>query len=138
MTGRNSHARTDGTPVPGVGTTFPVGTAVCCRREMSSIEVTSPLAAPNATLTLHTCSSCGRHVWERDGQVVDRDSIVDAVKERVAEGKPRRAPRTPGLSVERGTPRPRAVRKPTPPTTGPPPPPADVQERLKGFTVHGT
>ncbi|MCW2500505.1 MAG: hypothetical protein JWN87_2181, partial [Frankiales bacterium] len=36
--------------------------AVCCRRPMSTIAVTAPLTDGVATLALHTCSACGRHV----------------------------------------------------------------------------
>lgn len=52
------------------------GSATCCRRPMSSIEVT----ARGTTLVLHTCSSCGRHLWERDGQRADRAELLDGVK----------------------------------------------------------
>lgn len=51
-------------------------TASCCRREMSSIEVT----ARGTTLVLHSCASCGRHLWERDGQLADRAELLDGVK----------------------------------------------------------
>ena len=50
--------------------------ATCCRRDMSSIEVT----ARGATLVLHSCASCGRHLWERDGQLADRAELLDGVK----------------------------------------------------------
>ena len=52
------------------------GSAVCCHREMSSIEVT----ARGTTLVLHTCASCGRHLWERDGQRADRAELLAGVK----------------------------------------------------------
>ncbi len=50
--------------------------ASCCRREMSSIEVT----ARGTTLVLHSCASCGRHLWERDGQLADRAELLEGVK----------------------------------------------------------
>ena len=50
--------------------------ASCCRREMASIEVT----ARGTTLVLHTCASCGRHLWERDGQLADRAELLEGVK----------------------------------------------------------
>ena len=50
--------------------------ATCCRRDMSSIEVT----ARGTTLVLHTCASCGRHLWERDGQLADRAELLEGVK----------------------------------------------------------
>ena len=52
------------------------GSATCCRRAMSSIEVT----ARGTTLVLHTCASCGRHLWERDGQRADRAELLEGVK----------------------------------------------------------
>ena len=52
------------------------GNAACCRRPMSSIEVT----ARGTTLVLHTCASCGRHLWERDGQLADRADLLAGVK----------------------------------------------------------
>ena len=43
---------------------------------MSGIEVT----ARGATLVLHSCTSCGNHVWERDGQLADRAELLDGVR----------------------------------------------------------
>ena len=60
---------------------------------MSSIQVTSPLDTAAATLALHTCSACGRHVWERDGETLDRAALLDVVKDRIAEGPAPRVPR---------------------------------------------
>ncbi len=95
--------------------------AVCCGRPMSTIEVTSPLAAPGATLALHTCSSCGLHIWEREGQVLDHDAVLGIVRDRIAEGP---APRVPT---------PRKVRPSRARVAG-----VDVRERLSEFTIHGT
>lgn len=61
-------------PAPGPAVT-PTG-ATCCRRPMSSIEVT----ARGTSLVLHSCTACGRHLWERDGQVADRAELLDGVK----------------------------------------------------------
>lgn len=92
---------------------------LCCSRPMSTIEVTSPLAAPGATLALHTCSSCGLHVWEREGQVLDKDAVLGVVKDRIAEGP---APRVPA---------PRKVRPSRAKVSE-----AELRERLSEFTVH--
>jgi hypothetical protein len=67
--------------------------ATCCRRPMTSIEVTSPLAEGATTLALQTCSACGRHVWHRDGVVLDREAVLEIVRERIAEGPTPRVPR---------------------------------------------
>ena len=48
----------------------------CCRRPMSSIEVTTR----GATLVLHSCTACGRHVWQKDGETADRAELLDGVK----------------------------------------------------------
>ena len=48
----------------------------CCTRPMSSIEVTTR----GTTLVLHSCTACGRHVWEKDGQLADRAELLDGVK----------------------------------------------------------
>ena len=47
----------------------------CCRRPMSSIEVTTR----GASLVLHSCTACGRHIWEKDGVVADRADLLDGV-----------------------------------------------------------
>lgn len=51
-------------------------TRTCCRRAMSSIEVTTR----GVTLVLHSCTACGRHLWEKDGQTADRAELLDGVK----------------------------------------------------------
>lgn len=51
-------------------------TRACCRRPMSTIEVTTR----GVTLMLHSCTACGRHVWEKDGQTADRAELLDGVK----------------------------------------------------------
>ena len=58
--------------------TSPTTTAArdCCRRPMSSIEVTTR----GVTLMLRSCTACGRHEWEKDGQVADRAELLDGVK----------------------------------------------------------
>jgi hypothetical protein len=53
-----------------------VATRVCCRRSMSTIEVTTR----GSSLTLHSCTACGRHLWEKDGQTADRAELLDGVK----------------------------------------------------------
>lgn len=64
----------------------------CCRKPMSSIEVTSSRATGSSTLALWTCSACGRHIWQRDGVELDRSAVLDVVRDRIAEGP---IPRTP-------------------------------------------
>jgi len=59
---------------------------------MTSIQVSSSLARPGSTLALHSCAGCGRHTWERDGVELDRDAVLGVVRERIAEGPPKRVP----------------------------------------------
>lgn len=86
---------------------------------MTVIEVTSPQASDAARLALQTCASCGRHVWVRDGEVLDRATVLGAVRDRIAEAPTARVPR------------PRAPRAAKAPSR------VDLVERLAAFTVHG-
>ena len=61
---------------PSSSTASTVTAQTCCRRAMSSIEVT----ARGVTLVLHSCTACGRHAWERDGQIADRAELLEGVK----------------------------------------------------------
>ena len=49
---------------------------LCCRKPLSTIAVTTR----GSSLTLRSCTSCGRHVWEKDGVVADRADLLDGVK----------------------------------------------------------
>ena len=70
MTSPSSTTTATASPsTPGAGQT-------CCRRPMSGIEVT----ARGVTLVLHSCTACGRHVWERDGQLADRAELLEGVR----------------------------------------------------------
>lgn len=51
-------------------------TTLCCYRAMSAIELTTR----GVTLVLHSCTSCGRHIWERDGVQADRVELLQGVK----------------------------------------------------------
>lgn len=61
---------------PSSPSTAATSTRTCCRRPMSTIEVTTR----GSTLTLHSCTACGRHLWEKDGQTADRAELLDGVK----------------------------------------------------------
>jgi len=43
---------------------------------MSAIELTTR----GVTLVLHSCTSCGRHIWERNGVQADRVELLQGVK----------------------------------------------------------
>ena len=97
---------------------------------MTTIEVTRRLDDA-CTLTLHTCSSCGRHVWERDGLVLERAEILGVVQERVAEGSAARAASPRKVRASRAR-----VKLEAEPVV-PPPPPAVPPARLAEFVIHG-
>jgi len=48
---------------------------LCCRKPMSTIAVTTR----GATLTLLSCTSCGQHLWQKDGVTADRADLLDGV-----------------------------------------------------------
>ncbi|MCU1692050.1 MAG: hypothetical protein JWM64_1141 [Frankiales bacterium] len=54
---------------------------VCCGRPMSTISVTDAVTE----LSLVSCSSCSRHAWLKDGELLDREGMLAAVRERLAE-----------------------------------------------------
>lgn len=59
---------------------------------MSSIEVTTR----GVTLVLHSCTACGRHTWEKDGQTADRGELLNGVRTFLEQPRlptPRRSPR---------------------------------------------
>ncbi len=97
---------------------------------MTTIQVTQPQSEGSATLTLHTCSACGSHVWEREGERLDRGSLLGVVRERLAEGP---APRVPAPRAARPT---RVVLPDAAPSA--PKPSAEVEERLARFVPHGS
>jgi hypothetical protein len=68
----NTSPSSSGSTVDGPATSV----LSCCRRPMSSIEVTTRGSA----LTLHSCTSCGQHLWEKDGQTADRAELLNGVK----------------------------------------------------------
>jgi hypothetical protein len=104
---------------------------------MSLISVTDA----ESSLALMSCSACARHAWMRDGVLLDREQMLAAMKQRIAEaprpqgGRPRRNPEAPAR-------RPRAPRAAAPVED-----PAaaerlrrvqEMQAMLRGFEVHGS
>lgn len=66
----------DSPPMTSAASTTATSTRTCCRRPMSSIEVTTR----GVTLVLNSCTTCGRHLWEKDGETADRAELLDGVK----------------------------------------------------------
>ncbi len=58
---------------------------------MSTISVTDA----TSELSLVSCAACSRHAWLRDGELLDREAMLAAVRDRLAEaprpkgGRPR-------------------------------------------------
>ena len=81
---------------------------------MTSIAVEQGSTA----VVLHSCPSCGQHVWESEGQEVDRPALLDALRvERAA--KPQRRPAAPRVQADTSK-------------------RAELQRMLAEFKVHGT
>lgn len=113
-------------PAPATTTAVPT----CCSRPMSTISVTDAVTE----LSLLSCSSCSRHAWLKDGVLLDREGMLAAVKERLAE-----APRPKGG-------RPKGSGKKPARTAAPVPAPRaaadaerarDMKAMLSGFRVLG-
>jgi len=116
--------------LPATALPVPATSAQCCGRTMSTISVTQTATATASSLTLLSCSSCSRHAWLQDGELLDRERMLAAVKARLAEaprprgGRPRGSGRKPApvaAPVEND-----AVRRAR-----------EVRALLQGFTVHG-
>lgn len=98
---------------------------------MSTIVVTH---TDDSQLTLHTCGPCGSHVWEREGVALDRDAVLGVVRERIADGVPRKvpAPRTRRLTMPlRVEVEPQALEPSAESRT------QEMRALLAGFTVQG-
>ena len=63
-------------PTPSAPAPVVTAARTCCRRTMSSIQVTTR----GVTLVLHSCTACARHLWEKDGETADRAELLDGVK----------------------------------------------------------
>ena len=72
------------TPAAAEPTATAVAAETCCRRPMSSIEVTTR----GTTLVLHSCTACGRHLWERDGVKADRAELLEGVRTFLEQPRP--------------------------------------------------
>lgn len=110
---------------------------VCCGRAMSTISVTETGTESGTStteeLTLLSCSSCSRHAWLQDGQLLDREGMLAAVRARLKEA-PRPKGGRPKGSGRKGA----ATPKPVPVEDDAVRRAREVRALLSGFTVHGT
>ncbi len=104
----------------------------CCGRPMSTISVTDAATE----LSLLSCAACSRHAWLQDGALLDRDGMLAAVKQRLAE-----APRPKGGRPKGSGKKPARATVPAPRSGVPAPRDAaraqDMKAMLAGFRVLG-
>ena len=102
----------------------------CCGRPMTAIGVAgaapsgpAPAGTLPADVVLHTCAACGRHGWSGQGRELGRDELLAALRGPAAgpAARPGRAD-PPAVAARTGE-----VRRRT-----------ELQQMLRGFTVHGT
>lgn len=86
----------------------------CCGREMSGIGLER-----EDGVVLRSCPSCGRHAWFRGDHELDRAELLDALRRAPQPSRP-----APARRPRRTAPVPTAQRE-------------ELQELLRGFTVHG-
>jgi hypothetical protein len=127
-------------PVASAAAPAPAAAApVCCGRVMSAISVTDAATE----LALLSCSACSRHAWLKDGVLLDREGMLDAVRERLAEVPRPRGGRPKG-SGKKAVPAPRSA-TPAPRPAAPAPSASevaaerarDMRSMLSGFRVLG-
>jgi hypothetical protein len=104
---------------------------------MSTISVTETGTESGTStteeLSLLSCSSCSRHAWLQDGQLLDREGMLAAVRARLEEA-PRPKGGRPKGSGRKGV----AAPKPEPVEDDAVRRAREVRALLSGFTVHGT
>ena len=106
-------------------------TPACCGRPMSTISVTDAVTE----LSLVSCASCSRHAWLKDGVLLDREGMLAAVKERLAEaprpkgGRPKGSGKKPARTPAAPVPAPRAAAEAERAR--------DMKAMLSGFRVFG-
>ena len=99
----------------------------CCGRPISTISVTDEATE----LAMLSCSSCSRHAWLQDGVLLDREGMLVALKQRIAEAPKPKGGRPKGS----GKKQPAAV--PAPRTDAAADRARDMRAMLSGFRVLG-
>jgi hypothetical protein len=94
---------------------------LCCGRGMSGIGMTR-----DDGVVLRSCASCGRHAWMSGSRELSREELIEVLRDEPA---PAAAPR----ATRPDTVRPAA--KQAAPSVDKR---AELQDMLRGFTVHGT
>ena len=103
---------------------------VCCGRAMSTISVTDEATE----LAMVSCSSCSRHAWLQDGALLDREGMLAALKQRIAEAPKPKGGRPKGSGKKQqaaAVPAPRAETDPAVARA------RDMRAMLSGFRVLG-
>ena len=127
-----------GAPLQGrrMTTTRPAAAAaldnpVCCGRPMSSISVTDEATE----LAMVSCSSCSRHAWLQDGALLDREGMLAALKQRIAEAPKPKGGRPKGSGKKQQA---AAAVVPAPRADAAADRARDMRAMLSGFRVHGS
>ncbi len=102
----------------------------CCSRPMSTISVTDAATE----LSLLSCSACSRHAWLQNGVLLDRDGMLAAVRQRLAEApRPKGGrPKGSGRKAAPAVPSPRSGADVTDVDRS-----REMRSMLSGFQVHG-
>lgn len=99
---------------------------VCCGRPMSTISVTDEATE----LAMLSCSSCSQHAWLQDGVLLDRDGMLVALKQRIAEAPKPKGGRPKGSGKKQPV-------VPAPRTSASAERARDMRAMLSGFRVLG-
>lgn len=106
----------------------------CCSRPMSTISVTDAATE----LSLLSCSACGRHAWLKDGELLDREGMLAAVRQRLAEAPRPKGGRPKGSGKKApAVPAPRAAAPAPARDAASAARAADMRNLLSGFRVLG-
>lgn len=103
---------------------------VCCGRPMSSIAVTDEATE----LAMVSCSSCSRHAWLQDGALLDREGMLAALKQRIAEAPKPKGGRPKGSGKKQAA---AAAAVPAPRSDPSADRARDMRAMLSGFRVLG-
>lgn len=82
---------------------------------------------------LHSCAACGRHTWSADGRELDRDEVLELLREDPPAGASA-VPTEPDVTAPQSR---RSRNSGAGPAAPAPDQRTELQHLLRGFTVHG-
>ena len=104
---------------------------LCCRRATTTIGLER-----EDGVVLRTCASCGRHAWFRGDVELDRSALLAALR-RAPQSSASAASSASSSSPSSSSRPPAAARRPRRTAPVSPVERAELQDLLRGFTVHG-